>query len=205
MRISNEQDESQKDSAFSRLIQLQGDFQARLVEETMRYLQRLRGPLSPTAPGTVVRAGGETELHVEGMVGTSVSLSIELENRQRAFTMVMPQISALLAEDGTAWFPEARTSAVGSPGGSCLVAPRETAEIEVSLTLPPELPPGLYRGALILLGFRNSSVPVSVLAQAPVAGSDKAAPPAPKKADARAKAAKKTSAKPTSKKGDSRK
>lgn len=158
MRISNDNDDAgPQQSTFTRLIQLQGDFQARLIEETLRYLQKLRGPLSPTAPGTVVRADQDGAVDVAGSVGGRVDVELFLENRQRAHTLVMPQLSPLVAEDGTTWFPE-----TNAPQASTLVPPGQEARLGVSIAIPKELPAGVYRGALMLIGFRNDSVPLSV-------------------------------------------
>jgi hypothetical protein len=168
MRISNEQDDDGKeDSAFARLVQLQSDFQSRLVDETLRYLQKLRGPLSPTAPGTVVRAGSEAELRARATIGGEVAIELELENRQRAYAGVMPQVSSLVGADGTTWFPETTVATA-----STLIAPGAVGTVRVTIAVPLALPSGVYRGALILLGFRGSSVPLSVLV------ADPAAPPA---------------------------
>jgi len=52
-RVSNDSEGSS--GPFSELLRLQSDFQARLTEETLRYLRRLQGTLGPTAPGTVVK------------------------------------------------------------------------------------------------------------------------------------------------------
>ena len=42
---------------FGELMRLQTEFQARLAEETLRYLRRLQGAAAPAAPGTVVMPG----------------------------------------------------------------------------------------------------------------------------------------------------
>jgi hypothetical protein len=162
MHISNENDEQKSESSgFARLLRLQSELQARLVEETMRYVQKLRGPLSPTAPGTVLRPRKEDLLHALGTIGSKACIELHLENRQRAHTMVMPLLSPLIGLDGTTWYPESHTS-----GGSTLLAPGEIATLALSLDIPAELPVGSYHGAVTLVGFRNSSLPLVVTVSA---------------------------------------
>lgn len=56
MPLANDAAGSSGASPFSELLRLQTDFQARLADETFRYLRRLHGTLGPGAPGTVARA-----------------------------------------------------------------------------------------------------------------------------------------------------
>jgi hypothetical protein len=48
-----------------------------------------------------------------------------------------------------------------------LLAPSESRELAIELPLPDELPTSLYRGALILQGFRDGGIPVAIEAEAP--------------------------------------
>lgn len=149
-------------SAFGDLLRLQTDFQARLAEETLRYLRRLQGAAAPAVPGTVLLPDGEVELRASGAPGTAVELRLEVENRQRVHCVVSPMLSTLVAASGVTWFP----AATPDPA-STLLAPGETRELTVEVPLPAELPSGAYRGALILQGFRDGALPVAIEAKAP--------------------------------------
>jgi hypothetical protein len=156
MRIPNEPDE-QGGGAFGELLRLQTEFQARLAEETIRYLRRLQGTGMPAAPGTVLRPDGAVELRGAGRPGEIVMLTLEVENRQRVHSMVTPLLEPLVEASGVTWFPEL------DPGpGSELVPPGEVRPLALPVRVPSELPPGTYRGALVLQGFREGAVPVAV-------------------------------------------
>ncbi|MGH7528036.1 MAG: hypothetical protein ACREMX_15185 [Gemmatimonadales bacterium] len=158
MRISNDPGGPQGPSgAFAELFRLQADFQARLAEETLRYLRRLQGAVVPAAPGTVVQPSEGLVLRGAGERGGSIALALEVENLQRVHCMVSPQLSPLVSDAGVTWFP-----APESEVGSCLVAPNATEQLVVKVPLPLELSPGEYRGALLLQGFRQSSIPVVI-------------------------------------------
>lgn len=161
MRLGNDPDDSVS-GAFADLLRLQTDFQARLAEETLRYLRRLQGAAAPAAPGTVLVPDGEVELRGGAAPGASVELRLEVENRQRVHCVATPMLAPLVAASGVTWFP-----AADPDPGSTLLAPDESRELRIAVPLPAELPPGLYRGALVLQGFRDGGVPVAIEAKAP--------------------------------------
>ncbi len=163
MQIPNEPGDG-AGGAFGELLRLQTEFQARLAEETVKYLRRLQGAGMPAAPGTVLRPGEGVELTGSGSPGGTVSLELEVLNRQRVHCIVTPMLEPLVDASGVTWFPE-----VDPPPGSTLVPPGETRSLALTLRLPSELPPATYRGALLLQGFRDGAVPVSVEVAAPVA------------------------------------
>jgi len=134
------------------LLRLQADFQARLAEETLRYLRRMQAAVAPPVPGTVLRPDG-APLEAAGSAGSDVRVEVEIENRQRAHCMVSPTVSPLVTPDGTTWFPDAQ---IDPP--SLLLAPDEVATMAVGLPLPADLPAGTYSGALLLPGFRSAGV-----------------------------------------------
>jgi hypothetical protein len=68
------------------------------------------------------------------------------------------------------WFP-----AAAPEPASTLLAPGESRALTIELPLPAELPVGLYRGALILQGFRDGGIPVALEAEAPRAAPAKRA------------------------------
>ncbi len=157
MRVTNDEDRNGASGPFGQLIRLQTEFQTRLVEETLRYFKHLQGALGPAAPGTVLMPGDGMELTAEGSPGGAARLEIELHNLQRVHSMVTPQVTPLVAETGATWFPETE-----HPSGSRLLAPDEVATVTLALSVPPELPEGRYRGALLLVGFRDAALPVTV-------------------------------------------
>lgn len=161
MRLGNDPGEGLS-GAFADLLRLQTDFQARLADETLRYLRRLQGAAAPAVPGTVLMPDGEVELRGAGAPGTAVALGVEVENRQRVHCVVTPMLTPLVAASGVTWFP-----AAAPDPASTLLAPGESRELTIELPLPAELPPSLYRGALILQGFRDGGIPVAIDAEAP--------------------------------------
>jgi len=158
MRVSNEPGgPTGPTGAFAEMFRLQADFQARLAEETLRYLRRLQGAVVPASPGTVVVPSAETGLRASGAPGTSAVLSIEIENLQRVHCMVTPQLTPLVSAAGVTWFPS-----VEAATASRLVAPGTVEQLAVTIAVPAELPPDEYRGALLLQGFRSNSLPVVI-------------------------------------------
>lgn len=155
MRVSNEP--GGPTGAFAEMFRLQADFQARLAEETLRYLRRLQGAVVPASPGTVVVPSAETGLHAAGAPGASAVLAVEIENLQRVHCMVTPQLTPLVSAAGVTWFPSVETATA-----SRLVAPNTVEQLAISIAVPAELPPDEYRGALLLQGFRSNSLPVVI-------------------------------------------
>jgi hypothetical protein len=156
MRVPSDPPDEQR-GPLSELIRLQSEFQARLADETLRYLRRLQGAFAPAAPGTVVMPDGDGMLRAAGRPGERVALRLEAENRQRVHTLVTPLLTPLVARTGTTWFPAAEPTPA-----STLLAPAEVGIVTLELSVPAELPPDLYRGALLLQGFRESGVPVAI-------------------------------------------
>jgi hypothetical protein len=156
MRVESDPPDEQR-GPLSELLRLQSEFQARLADETLRYLRRLQGAFAPAAPGTVVRPDGDGELRASGRPGQRVTLRLEAENRQRVHCLVTPMLTPLVARTGTTWFPAADPSPAAT-----LLAPGEVGTVTVELVLPAELPADVYKGALVLQGFREGGVPVTI-------------------------------------------
>jgi hypothetical protein len=163
MRVPNDPGDGNR-GAFGELLRLQTEFHARLAEETIRYLRRLQGAGMPAAPGTVVHPNEAGELHASGRPGEVVTLDLEVENRQRVHSMVTPLIEPLVEASGVTWFPELEPAP-----GSELVPPGEVRQLVLPVRVPPGLPPGTYRGALVLQGFRDGALPVAVEVKRPAA------------------------------------
>jgi hypothetical protein len=178
-------------NVFSDLLRLQSEFHSRLAEETLRYFRRIQGSAVPAAPGTVMLPDGSVELRASGEPGSAVNLEIEIENLQRVHCMAAPMLSPLVDQSGATWFPACDYFL------PALVAPGEIAALKIAFPIPPNLPSGVYRGALVLQGFRQGAVPVTVS----VAGQP-AAEPKPSAAGARvadSKPDRKTASKASSK------
>ena len=159
MQISNE--EPPGDGAWSQLIRLQSEYQARLAEETIKYLRGLQAAFIPRAPGTIVQPNG-ARLTGSAAAGGSVTLHAEIENRQRVHTPVSPAVTPLVSDDGRTWYPVAELEPV-----AMLIGPDETSELSITLQLPDELAPGTFRGALVLQGFLVEGVPLEITVIAP--------------------------------------
>lgn len=154
MRIGNE--EPIGDGGWNDLVRLQSQYQARLAEETLRYLRGVQAAVTPRAPGTVVRPGG-VRLTAEGAPGEDVELSVTVENRQRVHSTVAPALSPLSDEEGWTWYPQARVEPA-----AILLAPDETVTVRLMVRLPSGLPSGAFRGGLLLHGFLLDPVPVRI-------------------------------------------
>jgi hypothetical protein len=161
VHVSNEGDRGVT-GAFSELLRLQTEFQARLAEETLHYLRRLQGAAAPAAPGTVLLPDDGTALGASGPPGSTVELRLELENRQRVHCVVTPMLGPLVSAEGVTWFP-----ASDPTPPSTLLAPGDVRTLTLSVPLPADLPAGSYRGALVLQGFANGGVSVTIEASRP--------------------------------------
>jgi hypothetical protein len=139
------------------LLRLGNDFQARVTDELLRYLRDLQSVLGPAVPGTVVRPRTDLELSASGTSGDTAELRLVLENLQRVHCLLSVALTPLVCADGTVWYPETVPALV-----SRLLGPDEQQEIAIVLRLPPELPPGTYRGALHLQGFRGKAIPICI-------------------------------------------
>jgi len=171
MHIKNEPGQGGWSGPFADLLRVQSEFQAKLNDETIRYLRRLQGALGPGSPGTVLLGDHLIELRAEGEPGGRAELQLELENLQRVHCVVTPQITPFVSQRGTTWFPSSDAA-----GGFRILPPGETGTVVLNLDIPKELPPDTYHGALVLLGFREGAVPVTV--QVSDAGTE-ASPPGP--------------------------
>ena len=154
MQISNE--EPTGDSAWAQLLRLQSEYQARLAEETMKYLRGLQAAFIPRVPGTIVQPNG-ARLTGSGAAGCSIQLHAEIENRQRVHTPVSPAVTPLVSDDGRTWYPVAELEPV-----AMLIGPDETSELSITIQLPIELAPGTFRGSLVLQGFLVEGVPIEI-------------------------------------------
>jgi hypothetical protein len=155
-------DHSDGDGLGAEFLRLQTEFQARLADETLRYLRSLQSALGPASPGTVVRADPETTLEGSACPGGRGELALKIENRQAAHCVVTPALSPLTEPSGTTWFPE-----LDSWPLSTLIPPGETRELELVVRVPPQLPVATYRGALFLQGLRWHGVPVVLTIKRP--------------------------------------
>lgn len=180
VRLGNDPNQ-ESGGPFADLLRLQGDFHTRLTTETLRYLRLLQGAFAPATPGTVMMPDAAGELQASGVVGSSVQLRLEIENRQRAHCVATPVMSPLVASSGATWFPATEASPP-----SALLPPGGVATLLIVLPLPDDLPAGTYRGVLLLQGFRNGGTSVVVtVSTASVNGNAKPRRPASRSAPAK--------------------
>ena len=157
MPISNDPGGSAWSGPFADLLRLQTEFQSRLGEETIRYLRKLQGALGPAAPGTVVVARAGHELSAQATPGSTAELAVELENLQRVHAVVSPQLTPLVSDAGATWFPAVE------PGSAFrILAPGATESMVLRIAVPAEIPAGVYRGAVVLVGFREGALAVNI-------------------------------------------
>jgi hypothetical protein len=156
VRVFNEP-ESETAGAFGEFIQLQTEFHARLAEETLKYLRRVQGAAIPTSPGTVILPNGVSELRTTASPGTLAELKLEIENRQKVHCVVTPMLSPLVETSGVTWFP-----AVEMAPAMILLPPDQIANLVIRIALPVDIPAGIYRGTLLLLGFTTGGMAVTV-------------------------------------------
>jgi hypothetical protein len=168
MPISNDPGGSGWSGPFADLLRLQTEFQSRLGEETIRYLRRLQGALGPAAPGTVVVARAGHELSAQATPGGTAELTVELENLQRVHAVVSPQLTPLVSDAGATWFP-----AVESGSAFRILAPGATESVVLRVEVPTEVPEGVYRGAVLLVGFREGALAVNISIQGKATGEGK--------------------------------
>jgi hypothetical protein len=165
MAITNDAGAGGWSGPFADMLRLQTEFQARLGEETIRYLRRLQGALGPAAPGTIVLGEKGGDLSAQGAPGAAAELHVELENLQRVHCVLTAHLTPLVSEAGTTWFPASDVGAAFR-----ILAPGAAETLTLQLQIPLALPPGTYRGALMLLGFREGALAVTVhVAAAPAA------------------------------------
>ena len=173
MHVSSDPERS-RSSPIGEILRLQTELQARLAKETLGYLRRLQGAFSPLAPGTAFSADGEAELRATTRPGGTLELRLEVENRQRVHSVVTPMVSPLVNEIGVVWLPSAETAP-----SSALLSPGQSTAIVLRLSIPLELAPGNYRGALLLQGIRPRGIAVTISVKR--AGSVEAATRSPAK------------------------
>ena len=155
MRIQNDTTPGDASEPFAELLRMQTDFQARLADETFRYLRRLHGTLGPGSPGTVVAPREGLQLRGRGAPGGELTIALEIENVQRVHCIVSPQLTPVVGRTGTTWFP-----ATSPPHPTFLVPPGGSERVTLRLVVPPDLPVDSYHGALLLQGFRDGAVAV---------------------------------------------
>lgn len=170
--VHNPTDEPDRNPG-AEVFALQQDFQARLADETLRYLRGLRGLLGPASPGTVLRPQPDLVLRGDGVPGDVAEITFEVDNRQQVHVIATPMLTPLVRADGTAWFPDA----VAVPA-SALLAPGAVGQLRLLVNVPVEAGPGQYDGALVLLGMKGAAVRVSFTVNAPETGQQRSAFPA---------------------------
>jgi hypothetical protein len=149
--------EESPQNPLSDWLRLQSDFQARLADETLRYLRRLQGAAAPVTPGTVLVPEDGSELKANAKSGGSFEIALDVKNYQRVHAMAAPALDPMVSSSGITWYPEAEFSPEFS-----LVAPDESIKFVVRVNVPAVLPSGTYIGALSLRGLRQQIFRISV-------------------------------------------
>lgn len=144
-------------SPFEELMKLQSAFQQSLSQATMQYLRQLQGIVGPVTPGTVVQQVEGATIDVKMKPGGQAKASVNVENRQRVHSMVTPMITPLVSDTGATWFAQA---AFTPP--TALLATDEVLEFSLVLDTPPDMPVGVYRGAVLIYGCGEGVVPLEV-------------------------------------------
>jgi hypothetical protein len=142
--------------AFAHMLRLQNDFYARLTEETLNYLRKLQGVLGPAAPGTVLVPGPDDALAESACPGDHVQLKLEVTNDQPVHCVATPALTVLVSASGVTWFPAAQTQPA-----YLLIPPGRTEAAAIELAVPAQLPPGVYRGVMLLHGSPHE-LPVAI-------------------------------------------
>jgi hypothetical protein len=142
---------------YSELIRLQTEFQSRLEAESMKYVRGLQAAVGSVVPGTVLLPDASLEYKAAGAPGSSVQIHLEMENRHEVPCIVIPVVSPLLQASGVVWFPSIEATNLAQ-----VVSPNDVVDVTLALQLPPELPLGEYRGAVVLHGFRTDAVSLTI-------------------------------------------
>ena len=156
---------------MSEWLRFQMEFQAKLADETFRYLRRLQGATAPVTPGTVLLPETGTDLNAHAQPGGAFEVTLEIKNYQRVHTVAAPSLEPLVSPSGTTWYPEADFSPAFA-----LIAPDESVNLTIRVSVPAAIPLGTYTGALSLRGLGQPTFRLTV-----EVGKDVPAPP--KKAD----------------------
>lgn len=181
MRLSNSDSSASYTGPFAEYLRLQAEFQTRLTDETIKYLQGLQQLSVPGTPGSFFVSVSERKLHVSGRRGTTVSVEIELENHQRIYTIVNALLGPLSSTAGVTWFPSVR------PEPALLfIAPGQNQQLTLNIAIPDTLPIGEYHGVLSLAGFSGEPIAVSINCEAvPKSAEPKSAEPESSEGDER--------------------
>jgi hypothetical protein len=113
--------------------------------ELLGWLQGLVWSLGPVAPCVVIAPGDVVRATITA--GGSGVVAVAIRNRQATSVSAVFEPSALRSDDGVVWLPSVlRRSGVTIPA-------TEERLVEITIGAPPDLPPGIYKGSLVALGF----------------------------------------------------
>src|SRR6267142_3701914 len=101
MRVRNETEAD--GGAFAEMVRLQTEFHAKLADETLRYLSRLGGRTGLSSLGTVIPTAEGLAVKASGQPGRTVPVALEVENLQRVYCVVLPQLTPLVSQTGATW------------------------------------------------------------------------------------------------------
>ena len=118
------------------------------------WLRDILWAVGPVAPAVHVESRRTVVLR--GDVGAIASGAVTVHNEQRAAVVSTLSPTPLRDDRGTTWLP----SAVDDT--TVVVPPGESRTVELSFFVPTDLPPGLYRGSIVLLATSGDEVPLVV-------------------------------------------
>lgn len=123
------------------------------ASSAMRGLSWLVGPVAPATRARVPDDG----CTAAAAPGGSAELTVRVDNGQRAPTPIRLAVGELVGPGGTTWLP----ATTGTT--SWLLRPGEVRTITLQLDVPADLPPGTYRGGLLLTGVQDGTTSLRVV------------------------------------------
>jgi hypothetical protein len=119
------------------------------------WLADLLWTLGPVAPRSNVVPGATVKL--QGQAGGIASGTCTVRNEQAAAISAVLAPSPLVATNGFVWLPTSTADA------AIVVPARGRREVDISVFVPADLPPGTYRGSLVVLGTLGVDVDLDIV------------------------------------------
>ena len=119
------------------------------------WLADLLWTLGPVAPTATIAAGDAVTLH--GRVGGIASGTCVVRNEQAAAINAVLAPSPLVATNGFVWLPTSTSDA------AVVLPAHGRREVDLSVFVPADLPPDIYRGSLVVLGTVGVDVHLDIV------------------------------------------
>ncbi|MEL6890872.1 MAG: hypothetical protein AAFP84_04710 [Actinomycetota bacterium] len=114
------------------------------VDELTSWLRDLLWALGPVAPGIQVTPC--RIVTISGEVGAIAAGSVTVHNRQRSAVAARLSVTPLRGDSGHTWLP------LTVDDVDVVVPAGEQRTAELAVFVPPNLPAGVYRGGIVVLG-----------------------------------------------------